>query len=132
MHRAPISPPTSDGSLSKDEKRAYIALSQFFLADVDTNDQAGILLCLDIPIYLLSDMIRYDLFPLLLVGEFDSEVFPQIEARRKRSWARRILERILELFLWYMIGWKVDEAWIETQEKMKKYGPKFDPGLLEE
>ena len=76
-------------------------------------------------------MIRYDLFPLLMFSEFDWEVYSQIEARRKRGWARRILERILELLLWYMIGWKVNEAWIETQEKMRKYVPKFDPRLLE-
>ena len=73
-------------------------------------------------------MIRYDLFPLLMFSEFDWEVYSQIEARKKLGWARRILE----LLLWYMIGWKVNEVWIETQEKMKKYVPKFDPRLLEE
>ena len=130
-HRFPPSPPTSDGSLTK-EKKVYFILSEFFLTDIDTDRRAALLLTRDIPIYLLSDMIRYDLFPLLVFGEFDSEVFPQIGARRKRGWARRILERILELLLWYMIVWVVNEPWIETQEKMKKYVPKFDPRLLEE
>jgi len=127
----PPLPPSSDGSLNENEKRVYRVLQEFFLDEVDTDEQAGILLCLDIPIYLLSDMYRYDLFPLFLLGEYDSGLFPELEARRKRG-DRRILARILELFLWYMIGWVVNNAWIETREKMKKYVPKFDPSLLEE